>query len=60
MTANYEKEQKELMQAVAEAEQRHANAEQDNVNIRAFFHHPQMHRLKGADTRTRQSADNKD
>ena len=37
MTANYEKEQKELIQAVAEAEQRLANAEQDNVDLRAFL-----------------------
>ena len=37
MTANYEKEQKELMQAVAEAEQRLVNAEQDNVELRAFL-----------------------
>ena len=37
MTANYEKEQKELIQAVAEAEQRLANAEQDNIDLRAFL-----------------------
>ena len=37
MTANYEKEQKELIQAVAEAEQQLTNAEQDNVDLRAFL-----------------------
>lgn len=37
MTANYEKEQRELIQAVAEAEQRLGNAEQDNIDLRAFL-----------------------
>ena len=37
MTANYEQEQRELMQSVAELEQRLASAEQDNVDLRAFL-----------------------
>ena len=37
MTANYEQEQRELMQSVAELEHRLASAEQDNVNLRAFL-----------------------
>lgn len=37
MTANYEQEQRELIQAVAELEQRLANAEQDNIDLRAFL-----------------------
>ena len=37
MTANYEKEQRELIQAVAELEQKLANAEQDNIDLRAFL-----------------------
>ena len=35
MTANYEKEQRELIQAVAETERQLANAEQDNIDLRA-------------------------
>ena len=37
MTANYEQEQRELMQSVAELEHRLASAEQDNVDLRAFL-----------------------
>ena len=37
MTANYEKEQRELIQAVAETERQLANAEQDNIDLRAFL-----------------------
>ena len=37
MTANYEQEQRELMQSVAELEHRLANAEQDNIDLRAFL-----------------------
>lgn len=37
MTANYEKEQRKLIQAVAEAERRLANAEQDNIDLRKFL-----------------------
>lgn len=37
MTSNYEQEQSELIQAVAELEQRLANAEQDNIDLRAFL-----------------------
>lgn len=37
MTANYEQEQRELIQAVAELEQRLTNAEQDNIDLRAFL-----------------------
>ena len=37
MTSNYEQEQRELIQAVAELEQRLANAEQDNIDLRAFL-----------------------
>lgn len=37
MTANYEQEQRELIQAVAELEQGLANAEQDNIDLRAFL-----------------------
>lgn len=36
-TSNYEQEQSELIQAVAELEQRLANAEQDNIDLRAFL-----------------------
>lgn len=37
MTANYEQEQRKLMQSVAELEHRLASAEQDNVDLRAFL-----------------------
>ena len=37
MTANYEKEQRELIQAVAETERQLANTEQDNIDLRAFL-----------------------
>lgn len=37
LTSNYEQEQSELIQAVAELEQRLANAEQDNIDLRAFL-----------------------
>lgn len=37
MTSNYEQEQRELIQAVGELEQRLANAEQDNIDLRAFL-----------------------
>ena len=37
MTANYEQEQRELMQSVAELEHRLSNAEQDNIDLRAFL-----------------------
>ena len=37
MTANYEQEQRELMQSVAELEHRLANAEQDKIDLRAFL-----------------------
>ena len=37
MTANYEQEQRELIQSVADLEQRLANAEQDNIDLRAFL-----------------------
>lgn len=37
MTANYEKEQRKLIQAVAEAERRLANAEQDNIDLQKFL-----------------------
>ena len=37
MTANYEQEQRELRQSVAELEHRLASAEQDNVDLRAFL-----------------------
>lgn len=37
MTTNYEKEQRELIQAVAGAERHLANAEQDNIDLRAFL-----------------------
>ena len=37
MTANYEQEQRELMQSLAELEHRLASAEQDNVDLRAFL-----------------------
>ena len=36
-TSNYEQEQSELIQAVAELEQRLANAEQDNIDLREFL-----------------------
>ena len=37
MTANYEQEQRELMQSVAELEHRLSDAEQDNIDLRAFL-----------------------
>lgn len=37
MTANYEKEQKELLQAIAKAEEMIANAEKDKIDLRAFL-----------------------
>lgn len=37
MTDNYEKEQKELLQAIAKAEETIANAEKDNIDLRAFL-----------------------
>ena len=37
MTANYEQEQRELIQSVADLEQRLANAEQDNIALRALL-----------------------
>lgn len=37
MTASYEKEQKELMESVAEAEQTLSSAEQENIDLRTFL-----------------------
>ena len=37
MTTTYEKEQKELMESAAEAEQTLAGAEQENVDLRTFL-----------------------
>ena len=37
MTSDCPKEQRELMQAVVEAERKLANAEQDNIDLRAFL-----------------------
>ncbi len=50
----------DIIHYISRSGTRLVSAEQDNVTFGYFFHRPQIHRPKGADARTFQSADNKD